>query len=174
MAFLTFSQSLQPPGTLMLRPTQIAFLISVAGLPASIGGNELARLFGRKRVVISVMLISGALAVIFGISSGLPYTWVSMLAVLYGIMVLGDSAPRGCRGAALAVHSTLGFGAAFFGPLAVGAVLDVFGGGQLAWGMGFLTMGAAGLAGAGTLWRKRSGTTTMESERNSDNSDRSV
>jgi len=114
VAFLTFSQSLQPPGTLMLRPTQIAFLISVAGLPASIGGNELARLFGRKRVVISVMLISGALAVIFGISSGLPYTWVSMLAVLYGIMVLGDSAsltagavgaaPRGCRGAALAVQ----------------------------------------------------------------------
>jgi len=164
VAFLTFSQGLQPSGMQMMRPTQIAFLISLSGLPASIGGNELSRIFGRKRVVICVMLISSALAVIFGFSPGLPYMWVCVLAVLYGIMVLGDSAsltagalgasPPGYKGATLAVHSTLGFGAAFLGPLAVGAVLDIFGSGGLAWGMGFMTMGAAGVVGAGLLFRR--------------------
>lgn len=168
VAFLTFSQSLQATGTVMLRPTQIAFLVSLAGLPASIGGNELARLFGRRRVVVGVMLSSGVLAAIFGFGPGLPYAWVGALAVLYGITVLGDSAaltagavgasPEGYRGATLAMHSTFGFGAAFLGPLAVGAVLDIFGSGRLAWGLAFVTMGAAGVVGAGLFARSLSRT----------------
>jgi MFS-type transporter involved in bile tolerance (Atg22 family) len=65
-------------------------------------------------------------------------------------------APAGFRGATLAVHSTIGFGAAFLGPLTVGVVLDVFQDSQLAWAMGFLTMAAGSLLGPLFLSRLKS------------------
>jgi len=55
--------------------------------------------------------------------------------------------PAGFRGTALAVHSTIGFGAAFLGPLTVGVVLDFSWGGQTGWAMAFVTMAAGCLLG---------------------------
>jgi MFS family permease len=104
-----------------------------------------------------VMMGSAITGAVLGFSASLPYIFVALLAIFYGISATADSAsltagavaaaPEGFRGATLAVHSTLGFGAAFLGPLAVGVVLDAFGGGRLAWGMGFLTMAAGCLLG---------------------------
>jgi hypothetical protein len=53
------------------------------------------------------------------------------------------------------VHSILGFGGGFVGPLAVGSVLDLAGGGQnrLAWGLAFLVMGAGSAAAYGAIRR---------------------
>jgi MFS family permease len=157
VAFLVFSLHLQPDRTFTWSPTQVAFLINLIGLPASIGGNELARNLGRKKVISTVMLTSVGVGAVLGFAASLPYLLVVGLALLYGVTVTGDSAsltagavgaaPAGLRGTTLAVHSTLGFGAAFVGPLAVGVVLDLFGGGRLAWGMGFLTMAAGCLLG---------------------------
>ena len=157
VAFLVFSLRMQPSEFFSWSPTQVAFLANLIGLPASIGGNELSRKFGRQRVVIAVMMGSAVTGAVLGFSTSLPYIFVALLAIFYGIMLTADSAsltagavaaaPEGFRGATLAVHSTLGFGAAFLGPLAVGVVLDVFGGGRLAWGMGFLTMAAGCLLG---------------------------
>ena len=157
VAFLVFSLSLQPADTFTWSPTQVAFLINLIGLPASIGGNELARNWGRKKVISVVMLMSVGVGFFLGFAASLPYILVVCLAVLYGITVTGDSAsltagavaaaPAGLRGTTLAVHSTIGFGAAFLGPLTVGVILDFFGGGRLAWGMGFLTMAAGCMLG---------------------------
>jgi MFS family permease len=157
VAFLVFSIQTQPAGAFTWSPTQIAFIINLIGLPASIGGNELARKFGRRKVVTIVMIGSAVLGATLGLTVSLPYLLVAILAILYGITVTGDSAsltagvvaaaPSGFRGATLAVHSTIGFGAAFLGPLAVGVVLDLFGGNQFAWAMGFLTMAAGCLLG---------------------------
>jgi len=157
VAFLVFSLYLQPDHTFTWSPTQVAFLINLIGLPASIGGNELARNLGRKKIISIVMLTSVGVGVLLGFAASQPYLLVVCLAVLYGVTVTGDSAsltagavaaaPAGLRGTTLAVHSTIGFGAAFVGPLAVGMVLDFFGGGRLAWGMGFLTMAAGCLMG---------------------------
>ena len=157
VAFLAFSIQLQPEGTRTWSPTQVAFLINLVGLPASIGGNEMARKFGRRKVVTAVMIASAMLGALLGFTASLPYLLVAFLAFIYGITVTGDSAsltagvvaaaPSGFRGTTLAVHSTIGFGAAFLGPLAVGIVLDVFGGNQFAWAMGFLTMAAGCLLG---------------------------
>jgi len=148
---------MQPAGAFSWSPTQIAFLINLIGLPASIGGNELSRKFGRRKVVTVVMIGSAALGSALGFTAPLSYSLVAVLAFLYGITVTGDSAsltagvvaaaPEGFRGATLAVHSTIGFGAAFLGPLTVGVVIDFFGGNQLAWAMGFLTMAAGCLLG---------------------------
>jgi len=157
VAFLAFSIQLQPTGAFTWSPTQIAFIINLIGLPASIGGNELARLFGRRKVISIVMISSAALGTILGFSAALPYMLVAFLAIIYGITIVGDSAsltagvvaaaPEGYRGTTLAVHSTLGFCSAFLSPLAIGMVLDFFGGSRLAWGMGFLCMAAGCLLG---------------------------
>jgi MFS family permease len=166
VAFLVFSIQVQPAGAFTWSPTQIAFLINLIGLPASIGGNELSRKFGRRKVVTAVMIGSAALGATLGFTASLPYFLVAFLAFLYGITVTGDSAsltagvvaaaPAGFRGTTLAVHSTIGFGAAFLGPLTVGVVLDFFGGNQFAWAMAFLTMAAGCLLGPIFLSRLKS------------------
>jgi len=155
VAFLVFSVKLQPQGMWILSPTQVAFWVNLIGLPASIGGNELARRLGRPRVVKGVMITSALIGACIGFTAAMPYLFVVFLVMLYGIAVTADSAsltagavgaaPKNYRGATLAVHSTLGFGAAFLGPLSIGPVLDLFNGGVLAWGMGFVVM-AAGCA----------------------------
>ena len=167
VAFLAFSIQMQPAGAFIWSPTRIAFLISLIGLPASIGGNELSRKFGRRKVITAIMIGSAALGSGLGFTAPLPYFLVAILALLYGITVTGDSAsltagvvavaPEGFRGTTLAVHSTIGFGAAFLGPLTVGVVLDFFGGNQFAWGMAFLTMAAGCLLGPLFLFRLKSG-----------------
>jgi MFS family permease len=156
VAFLAFSQSLQSSSSFG-NITLIAAIVNLLGLPASLGGNELAVRFGRRRVVTLIMLVSAMLGCLIGFAAALPAYFVIALSLLYGITVMADSAsltagavaaaPAGHRGATLAVHSTLGFSAGFFGPLAIGAVLDLFGGGTLAWGLAFVTMGLGSLAG---------------------------
>ena len=157
VAFLAFSIQLQASGAFTWSPTQIAFIINLIGLPASIGGNELSRIFGRRKIISMVMIVSAVLGAIIGFSAALPYLLVSFMAILYGITIVGDSAsltagvvaaaPEDYRGTTLAVHSTLGFSSAFLSPLTVGVVLDFFGGNRLAWGMGFLCMAAGCLLG---------------------------
>ena len=166
VAFLAFSIQMQPAAAFTWSPTRVAFLINLIGLPASIGGNELSRKFGRRKVVTAVMIGSAALGSALGFTASLPYFLVAILAFLYGITVTGDSAsltagvvavaPVGCRGTTLAVYSTIGFGAAFLGPLTVGVVLDFFGGNQFAWAMAFLTMAAGCLLGPLFLSRLKS------------------
>jgi len=157
VAFLAFSIQLQPADAVTWTPTRVAFIVNLIGLPASIAGNELSRIFDRPRVIMAVMIGSAVLASALGCSAGLPYVLVASMAILHGITVVGDSAaltagvvaaaPAGFRGTTLAVHSTLGFGAAFLGPLAVGMVLDFFGGHQTGWAMAFFTMAAGCLLG---------------------------
>ena len=163
VAFLAFSIQLQPPDAVIWSPTRIAFIINLIGLPASVGGNELCRRFERPKVITTVMIVSALVATLLGFSASLPYAVVALVAIVHGITVVGDSAsltagvvaaaPPGFRGTTLAVHSTLGFAAAFLGPLTIGMVLDFFGGGQSGWAMAFVTMAAGCLLGPILLTR---------------------
>lgn len=165
VAFLAFSLSLQTEETAFWTPTRAAFLINIIGLPASIGGNELARIIGRRKLVAAVMIGSAAIGCLLGLSPAFPYGWVVFLALVYGAAVVGDSAaltagavgaaPEGYRGATLAVHSTLGFAAAFAGPLTVGMMLDMFAGGKTGWAVAFLCMAGGGLAGIAGLAKEK-------------------
>jgi MFS family permease len=151
VAFLFFSQSLQPGSAILFRPTRLAFWITLIGLPASVFGNEIARRYGRRQVISIIMIVSALLCVLIGFNPALPFLLVAALCLLHGVTVVGDSAaltagavgaaPAGYRGATLALHSTIGFGAAFLGPLTVGIVLDALHGSpRLAWGSGFVVM----------------------------------
>ena len=67
-------------------------------------------------------------------------------------------AEQGRRGATLGVHAFIGFSGGAVGPIAVGLVLDLSGGGltALSWGLGFASMGVVTLLGPFCLYWLRS------------------
>jgi MFS family permease len=144
--------------------TAIAAVFSIAGLPSSVLGNELAVRFGRRRVLIAVMSASAALGAALGLLADLPYIAVVALVLIYAVLLTADSgsltagavaaAKAESQGATIAVHSTVGFAAAFLGPLAVGIALDHTGGqaAPLAWIAAFAVIALGAATGPLALW----------------------
>jgi len=158
VAFLVYSLSLQPGFVSPLSPQNVAMLILLIGVPASILGNEGAMMWGRRRALTIYMIGSGMLGCVIGFTAGLNFYLVVTLALLYGMTVLFDSGaltaglvaetPEGQRGLTLAVYSFSGFGMAFLAPLAFGAILDIVGLGIVGWGFAFAAMGLVCMLGA--------------------------
>ncbi|MGE0659149.1 MAG: MFS transporter [Reyranellaceae bacterium] len=157
VAFMAFAAA-RAGGEPTVSATVIAAIVTVIGVPSSILGNELSLRFGRRRVVTAILAVSALLSCGIGIAAGISY-WLAVAAVLlYAVTVTADSgsltagaisaAPSHQQGATMAVHSTLGIGVSFIGPLVVGVVLDLAGGGVLAWALAFLTMGAGAAMGS--------------------------
>jgi MFS family permease len=159
VAFVTFAQGASPA----LSAVTIAAVANVFGPPASIYGNELAMRYGRERLIWKAMLASGILTCALGFVSFLPLFALAGLIMLHMCLIMGDSsaltagvvtrASERIRGATMAVHSMLGFGAGFVAPLVFGAVLDLAGGKEnsLAWGLAFTTLGAGAILMAGFI-----------------------
>jgi hypothetical protein len=138
--------------------SSLSALIVIAGSATSIWGAELAQRADRKAVIGRVMMLSVAVAVLTGFSSGLPLIVVIGLCLLYHMVIMADSgalsggvviaAPAAQRGVTLSIHTIGGFTSGALGPLAVGIVLDLAGGehSNLAWGLAFVTMGAGSAA----------------------------
>lgn len=165
VAFLVFSGTLQPEAIDGWWPAStIAAVIIMLGLPSSVLGNEAAARFGRRRVVVALMLISAGLSGFIGFTAAWPFALVVVLFVVNGVTVTWDSssitagavagADPAYRGATMAVHSMLGFAGAWLGPLAFGVVLDLAGGGSeiVAWGLAFATMGLGVALGPIAVW----------------------
>lgn len=160
VAFLAYSLSLQPGFTSPLSPQNIAMLILLIGVPASIVGNEGAMKWGRHRALAIYMIGSGILGCVIGFTAALDYYLVIALCLLYGMTNLFDSgaltaglvaeSPERQRGLTLAAYSFTGFGMAFLAPLAFGAILDAAGRGIAAWGLAFAALGIVCMSGA--LW----------------------
>lgn len=154
VAFLVFAQARGGEGSwLLLSPVAVAAIANLIGPPASIAGNELALRFGRRRLVWTAMLVSGIASAVLGFCSSAPWVVVMLLAMLHMALVMGDSSamtaavvqgadPR-IRGATLAFHSMLGFGAGLVSPLVFGAILDAAGGQSqpAAWGLAYASLG---------------------------------
>lgn len=168
-AFFAFSLGLTASsGNPLFGAAALAAWINLLGPLASIMGNEVAVRRSRSRVVLYTMATSGVLAWVVGFSAPLPIIIVFALMAIYFLAVMGDSAALtagliaaaepGRRGASMALHSLLGFGAGFVAPLAFGVVLDLSGGEQSvsAWGLAFASLGIWGLlASAGAFHRRR-------------------
>jgi len=165
-AFFAFSLGLTASGGgFWLSGATLAAWINLIGPVASIFGNEAAVRRSRRTVVLAVMAASGILACLVGFSAALPILVVFLLMAVYFLLVMGDSAALtagmvaaaepGRKGAAMALHSLLGFGAGFLAPLAFGGVLDLAGGNRsvTAWGFAFAVLGAWSLIGV--VWALR-------------------
>jgi len=154
VAFFAFAATMRS-GTepMAANAASLAAIINVLGLGASILGNEAADRLGRRRVALTVMTVSAVLGCVTGFAAQLPTPLLFALAAVYFITIMGDSATLnaglvasahpGTRGATMAVHSFLGFGAGLVSPVAFGVVLDLAGGhlSVLAWGLAFASMG---------------------------------
>ena len=159
VTFLTFAAAQSAGSWAPVAPATVASAMGLLGVWASVWGNELAIRFGRRQFILGTMLASAALAGVIGYSAALPYAVAAALVLVYAMLIWSDSssltagsagsAEPGRRGATLAVHSTLGYAGGFFGPLALGATLDLVGGASaLGWGLAFGHVTLAVLAGA--------------------------
>ena len=166
VAFVVFAQGLQVAGgagSLAWSAVTIAAVANLFGPAASIYGNELAMRHGRERLIWKAMLASGALTCALGFVSFLPLYALAVVIMLHMCLIMGDSsaltagvvtrANERIRGATMAVHSMLGFGAGFVSPLVFGVVLDLAGGkaSPSAWGLAFTTLGAGAILMAGRI-----------------------
>lgn len=153
VAFLVFVGASTGEENPWIVPTLAATLMNFIGTGASLFGNEMSIRFGRVRLIriaIAGSIIVGATIGFLGPSS---YELAVALVLAYGVVIWLDSSSLTAgtagsadperRGATLAVHSMMGYGGGFVGPLAVGWVLDLSGGmSRIGWGYAYLAVAA--------------------------------
>jgi MFS family permease len=159
VTFLTFAASLQPAGSISIDVTIFGALVSFIAMPASIYGNELARRFGRRQTVSLIMIVSALFGCLAGFSAAMPFWIAVVMLVMYSALSAADSASITAGtvkhavpelyGATMTVHSFIGFGGGFLGPLAFGFILDNAGGKESieSWGMAFGLIALTSLIG---------------------------
>ena len=131
--------------TFFLAATTLSGVINFFGVPASILGNEIALRVGRQKWVCIVMLTSAVMGIALASSTGQSWWLIVALAVGHAIFIMADSATltaglvisaqENMKGAAMGLHSLMGFGGGLLGPAIFGFVLDISGSrsSQVAW-----------------------------------------
>lgn len=129
----------------ILAAATLAGVINFFGVPASILGNEVALRVGRQKWVCIVMLTSAVSGVAFACSTGQSWWLIVALTIGHAIFIMADSstltaglvisAQENIKGAAMGLHSLMGFGGGLLGPAIFGFVLDISGSrtSQAAW-----------------------------------------
>ncbi|HXV62054.1 MAG TPA: MFS transporter [Vicinamibacteria bacterium] len=164
VTFLAFAAARGGNIATWMAPTFVATGMELLGTVTSVLGNEVALRMGRRRFVLTVMLLSTLVSLVAGLSSVWGYGFAAVTFLAYNAVIYADSAsltagaiegaPPGRRGATLAVHATLGYGGGFIGPLALGIILDAAGGnGVTGWGLGFAHIAIVMVLGSISLWR---------------------
>ena len=136
VAFFAFC-ALETGESFFLAATTLAGIINFFGVPASILGNEIALRVGRQKWVCIVMLTSAVLGIAFACSTGQSWWLIVALAIGHAIFIMADSstltaglvisAKENIKGAAMGLHSLMGFGGGLLGPAIFGFVLDISG-----------------------------------------------
>ncbi|MBU3602717.1 MFS transporter [Polynucleobacter sp. AM-25C3] len=129
----------------LLTATTLAGVINFFGVPSSILGNEIALRMGRQNWICFVMAMSALFGVALALSTGQSWWIIVALAVGHTIFIMADSATltaglvvsaqENIKGAAMGLHSLMGFGGGLLGPAIFGFVLDVTGSraSQISW-----------------------------------------
>jgi MFS family permease len=164
VAYLAWTLSL--PGNSITLPALglVSGLASLAGVPVSIAMAEIATRYGRRPVIIAICFISVSTCLALAATAGGSIAIVLPLLVLVQITSFADVGALGAgaitaadpaqRGAALALYALTGFATGSLAPVAVGTVLDVFGGATnaTAWMIGFLTISLGSAVAAWAVW----------------------
>jgi MFS family permease len=158
VAFLTFVAIHTDASDAIIPPTVMATIVILVGVITSLTGNEISIRLGRQRLVKVAMGMTILLAITMGFYASSSYMAASFFVLAYTGFVWLDSssltagsaasADPSRRGATLAIHSMLGYGGGFVGPLAFGLVLDWAGGmSPEAWGYAFAHIAGVVLVG---------------------------
>jgi MFS family permease len=144
VAFFAFC-AITTGDSFLLTATTLAGVINFFGVPASITGNEIALRIGRQKWIFIVMLTSAAFGMALALSTGQSWWLIIALATGHAIFIMADSATltaglvvsaqENIKGAAMGLHSLMGFGGGLLGPAIFGFVLDLAGSrsSQIAW-----------------------------------------
>jgi MFS family permease len=139
-----------------------AFVVVAAGGVGCVVAGALADRLGRTSLTIAAMVVSGTSAVAVGLSFGAAPALVLILAIIWGITVVADSAqfsaavselaPAGTAGSALSVQLAAGFvltGATILG-VGIAGTTD-----PAAWRVAFAALALGPLVGIIAMWRLR-------------------
>jgi MFS family permease len=165
VAYLAWTLDL--PGNHLTLPSLglVAGVASLLGVPISMAMAEVAARHRRRPVVISICLVSVATCLGLAAVSGGSIWVVLPLLVLVQITSFADvgalaggavaAADPAQRGTALALYALAGFTTGFLGPVAVGTVLDWFGGAASlsGWRAGYLVIAIGSAIAAWAVWR---------------------
>src|SRR6516225_9796645 len=145
----------------------ISGVASLAGVPASMVMAEVAARRGCRPVVVGICLVSVAVCMALSATAG-GLIWIVLpLLILVQITSFADvgalagglvaAANPTQRGAALALYAIAGFTTGFLGPVAVGHVLDWFGGSDSpsGWRAGFVVIALGSTVAACAVSRAR-------------------
>lgn len=123
--------------TFFLAATTLAGIINFFGVPSSILGNEIALRIGRQKWICIVMMTSAVFGIALACSTGQSWWLIFALAVGHAIFIMADSstltaglvlsAKENIKGAAMGLHSLMGFGGGLLGPAIFGFMLDISG-----------------------------------------------
>jgi predicted MFS family arabinose efflux permease len=158
---------LRLPGNYILLPplALVSGIASLVGVPVSMVMAEVAARRGRRPVVIGICLISVATCLALSVTAGGSIWIVLPLLILVQITSFADvgalaggavaAADPAQRGAALALYALAGFTTGFLGPVAVGNVLDWFGGpsSPSGWVAGYAVIAIGSALAAWSVWR---------------------
>lgn len=158
VAFLAYVAAKSAPGDVWISPAAVTTVMALVGTVASVLGNEASIAWGRVRMIRTTMLVSILFGLTIGFVGVMNYLLATVLVIAYGVVIWLDSSSLTAgtatsadperRGATLAVHTMLGYGGGFVGPLLLGWTLDAMGGmSQMAWGVGFAATALVVLAG---------------------------
>jgi MFS family permease len=141
----------------------VAFLVVAAGGIGCIAAGALADRLGRTTLTIAAMALSGSSAVAAGLLFGAPTVVILVVAVVWGITVVADSAqfstavselsPPGTAGSALSLQTAAGF--LLTGVTIVGVGL-LEPGDASSWAIAFGILALGPLVGILAMWRLRS------------------
>ena len=144
VAFFAFC-TVETGTTFFLAATTLAGVINFFGVPSSILGNEIALRIGRQKWICIVMITSAVMGILLACSTRQSWWLIFALAAGHAIFIMADSstltaglvisAKENIEGAAMGLHSLMGFGGGLLGPAIFGFVLDISGSraSQISW-----------------------------------------
>ncbi len=133
VAYLTFCSAHGQADLPMAIPVLVG-LINFIGVPSSILGNEMAHRVGRQKWIHGVMLLSFVSAIALSLVYDQAWGVIVFFAILHMVFIMADSstltaglvlsAKSEVKGAAMGLHSLVGFVGGLTGPALFGFVLD--------------------------------------------------
>ncbi|NKB18968.1 MAG: MFS transporter [Alphaproteobacteria bacterium] len=155
--FLIFLIPIAPDGGFWVKPTVMATIIALVGIPASMILGELTAKFDRRRVMIGAGVVSCTASILIAFSIGQSYLILIVLLLVLGAFSYGRNAslvagmmatadPK-LKGLYMAFYASVGFSGGIIAPPLVGAALDLAGGRFSAdgWSAGFTALAIGGV-----------------------------
>ena len=90
--FLAFVIFVDPAGSFVLNPSAFAFLVIGIGAPSSVIAGIIADKYGRSKTTVIILTISGTCSILIGFAVEGPEWLFVLVACIWGMTVIADSA----------------------------------------------------------------------------------